>query len=111
MVHEITSRSIKDHINGSAKPVIIGSIFGLLFISSFLIRVNPVHPDWGKFWMIQPLVVGALAGAGGGFFFYFMNLFRFQGAAKVLSVFVCLIVFVIAMWMGIVLGFHGTMWN
>lgn len=111
MIHVLTSHSLRDHLNGSAKPMLVGAIFGLLFLGQFVLRVDPNHPDWGNFWMIQPLVMGAIAGAGAGFFFYYMSLFRLSGITKIMSLLLCLVIFVIAMWMGTVLGLHGTMWN
>jgi fructose-specific phosphotransferase system IIC component len=53
-----------------------------------------------------------LAGAGGGAFFYFMSRFGHHGAwvkwiARIVGVFG----FIIALWIGTVLGLDGTLWD
>jgi hypothetical protein len=94
------------------KPTLIGAGIAFLAISFFVFGVDEPNPNWGKFWMIRPLVVTPLAGATGGAFFYFMNLLRRQyGWNKILINFICLLVFIVGLWLGIVLGLDGTMWH
>ncbi len=96
------------------KRMLIGYAIGLLIILSFILRANPdAVAQWGDYWMIQPLVITPLAGAAGGFCFHFLD-FNYGGnggMAKLLSHILGVIIFVIGMWMGIILGLHGTMWN
>ena len=94
------------------KRMIIGAAIGLTLITIFLLMAGTPNPAWGKFWMIRPLIIVALAGACGGVFYHLLDNFRNQGgwkkiAANVLSV----IVFIIGLWLGTVLGLNGTMWN
>jgi len=81
-------------------------------ISFFLFSVNSPDPSWPANWRARPLLVTPLAGAAGGAFLYFVT--RFKGASRTvrsgLMVF-GILSFVIALWIGVVLGLDGTMWN
>ena len=94
-----------------AKPVLIGAGIALLVISFFVFGVDEPNPEWGRLWMIRPLIITPLAGAMGGAFFYFMNFMGNRGVNKTFAFLLSLIGFIIALWMGTVLGLDGTMWN
>ena len=94
-----------------AKPVLIGAGIGLLVISFFVFGVDHPNPEWGKLWMIRPLIVTPIAGAMGGAFYYLMDYLCYRGLNRTLAVILSLIVFVIGLWLGTVLGLAGTMWN
>lgn len=51
-----------------AKPILIGAVIALIFISMFLFSVDHPKPEWGKLWMLKPLIIVPLAGAIGGLF-------------------------------------------
>ncbi|HTF27465.1 MAG TPA: hypothetical protein VK625_01405, partial [Flavitalea sp.] len=69
-------------------------------------------PDWGKLWIIKPLIVVPLAGALGAVFYYFMDNLRYQGGGRKISAeILSLIVYVIVLWLGVVLGLDGTWWD
>lgn len=108
-----STHSTQRHIDPKSlvKKMLLGAAIGLAVISFFLLQVNHTHAEWGKFWMARPLVVLPLAGATGGAFFYFMENLRYQGWKKIAIRIVSLLVFVIGIWMGIVIGLHGTLWN
>jgi hypothetical protein len=92
--------------------MLIGAGIGLVVISYFLISLTAADPAWGKFWMVQPLLVAPFAGAMGGLCNYYIVHFRWVfGVNKMLAIIASVIVFLVGMWMGIVLGLHGTMWN
>ena len=94
------------------KRMILGGIIGLIVILIFILPVGNPNPDWGKFWMIRPLIITPLAGAMGGLFYSFMDAVRHEGGfKKILANAVSFIVFIIGLWMGIVLGLAGTLWN
>jgi hypothetical protein len=94
-----------------ARPMLIGGAIGLLLISFFVFGVDNPRPEWGKLWQIKPLIVTPVAGALGGAFYYFMDYVSYQGFNKTLAVILSIIVFMIALWLGTVLGLNGTMWN
>lgn len=95
------------------KRMLLGAGIGLILISVFLIGVKNPNPAWGKFWMIKPLIIVPLAGAGGGAFYYFINHFwGYQGGwRKAFAIVFSLVGFIIALWLGTVLGLNGTLWN
>ena len=92
--------------------MLLGAGFALLAISFFVFGVDNVLVEWGKFWMIRPLIITPLAGATGGAVYHLLDRLRAKGningsVALILS----LIIYVVGLWMGIVLGLAGTMWN
>lgn len=95
-----------------SKRMLIGAWIGLLVISFFIISANEPPPAWGKFWMIRPLIITPLAGAMGGACNYFiLRYHKLARLPKAIAIIISAIVFIIGLWMGIVLGLDGTMWN
>lgn len=101
------------HFSASmVRRVLFGAALGLAVISFFIFRVSDDAPDWGPFWRVRPLIVTPLAGACAGMFYHLMDYFRVQGGwKKILANIAALIVYIVGLWMGIVLGLVGTMWN
>jgi hypothetical protein len=94
------------------KRILIGAGIGLLLISLFLHGVKIPDPEWGKFWMIRPLIIVPLAGAMGGLCHYFIMHYHNQfGLHKIIAIALSLVVFVMGLWIGFVLGLDGTLWN
>ena len=94
------------------KRMLIGTGIGLAVISFFLITSGGGDPAWGRFWMIRPLIVTPFAGAMGGLCNYIIFKYREQfGVNKVLATILSVLVFIAGLWMGIVLGLDGTMWD
>jgi len=94
------------------KRMLIGGGIALLVISVFLLGVNHPNPAWGKLWMIRPLIITPLAGAMGGLFFYFMDkVLNQSGWKRVVTLILGVIGYIIALWMGTVLGLAGTLWH
>ncbi|WP_192820579.1 potassium transporter KefB [Rufibacter sp. LB8] len=92
-------------------PILVGAGIALLAISFFVFGVDNPHPGWGKFWQIRPLIVTPLAGAVGGAFYAFMDYQTSKGFNRTIAVLLSFVVYVVGLWMGIVLGLAGTMWN
>lgn len=94
------------------KRMLLGAGIALVLISVFLLQAGAPDPDWGKLWMIRPLIIVPLAGAAGGAFYYFMNPLRYQGGWKrIVANILSLIVYIIGLWLGTILGLDGTWWN
>jgi hypothetical protein len=94
------------------KPMIAGFAVAFILISMMVFSVNTPRPEWGSLWRVQPLIITPLAGASGGLFFYLMNFYGARwGLNKILTVILGLLGFIISLWMGTVLGLHGTLWN
>ena len=90
----------------------LGALIGLMVISFFLFPVSTPDPTWGKYWMIRPLIVTPLAGAMGGLCNYFiMNFSKKVGINKTVAIIVSALVFLIGLWMGIIVGLDGTLWD
>lgn len=93
------------------KRVLWGAGIGLVLMSLFLFGIEG-KPEWGEYWKVRPLIVEPIAGAMGGVFFYFMEKLGSEGGWK--RIFCTLIGglgFIIAIWLGSVLGLDGTLWN
>ena len=94
------------------KRMLIGAGIGLLLISLFLSGINDPDPEWGKYWMIRPLIIVPLAGAMGGLCNYFLINYRSSaGLNKILATALSAIIFIIGLWLGFVLGLDGTLWD
>ena len=108
--NNIITRSV--HPSSLAKRMLVGAGIGLLLISIFLLGVDGADPAWGKLWMIRPLVVVSLAGAGAGFIHYLLDDLRSRGGRKkVLAMLLTVLVYIIALYMGTILGLDGTLWD
>ena len=92
--------------------MILGALIGLAVISFFVLGTDHPKPEWGKFWMIRPLIITPLAGVLGGIILYTPELLSLQSRWKKAIFFIGSILgFVIVLWIGIVLGLDGTLWN
>jgi hypothetical protein len=106
------SNAVPAKMSAYGKPMLIGGAIALIMICMFVFTVKEAPPEWGMLWMIQPLIVSPLVGAMGGLFYFLVNFYGAKrGLQKYLTVTVGLIGFIISLWMSIVLGLHGTMWN
>ena len=108
--NELTRQPIDQGSLG--KRILAGAGIGLLLISFFLFSVKEPDPEWGKLWMIRPLIIVPLAGAMGAVCNYFIVNFRKRaGINKTVTMIVSVLVFIVGLWMGIVLGLDGTLWD
>jgi H+/Cl- antiporter ClcA len=107
--------NLSDHAGNQlspVKPVLIGAGIALILISMFLSSVDHPKPEWGKLWMLKPMIMVPVAGAIGGLFYYFMNyLSSRSGFNKTVAILLSFIVYIIVLWLGSVLGLNGTLWN
>ena len=102
----------QSHEASVVKQMLVGAGIGLLLISLFLLSVDEPNPEWGKLWMLKPLIIVPLAGAMGGLCNYFIVHFHRQvGVIKTIAMILSVIVFIIGLWLGAVLGLNGTLWN
>lgn len=94
------------------KRMLLGFLIGLILITIFLLKAGDPNTEWGKLWMIKPMIIVPLAGTLGGAFNYFINQQNFQsGWVKTLAIILSLIVFIVGLFLGTVLGLDGTYWN
>ena len=100
------------HYPSLAKWMIAGAVPGLILISLFLMGTGEADPAWGEYWMIKPLIMVPLAGAGGGGVSYLLNhLRKALGWNTTVVIILCAIIYFISLWLGSVLGLNGTYWN
>lgn len=111
MVQQHNSQNQPSESVALLKPVLIGAGIALLVISFFVFGVDAPHPEWGKYWMIRPLIVTPLAGAMGGAFYALMDYQSSHGFNRTLAILLSIVVYFLALWMGTILGLAGTMWN
>lgn len=91
--------------------VIYGAGIALLFIAVFLIGAES-KPGWSQYWMLRPLIIVPVAGAFGGIFFHYMGIARSKGGMiKALALLFSFIGYMVIVWLGIVLGLDGTLWD
>jgi FtsH-binding integral membrane protein len=94
------------------KQMLIGAGIGLILISIFVLGVKYPNPAWGKFWMIKPLLVTPFVGSLCGACFHIMHRLRQEYSWNRAFV-ICVSIFgyIIGLWLGVVLGLNGTMWD
>jgi hypothetical protein len=99
------------HAAPVGKRMLWGALIALVLISLFISGAE-TDPSWSPYWRIRPLIVVPFAGAMGGVFYYFMDHLRYQGGWKMIAAnVISLLVYIVALWMGTVLGLVGTLWN
>ena len=90
----------------------LGAALGLVLIMNFVFGEGQPDPAWGPNWRIRPLLVTPLVGAAGGAVAYATYYFLVSwGWPRWLVGVVCGLGMLVALWMGIVLGLVGTLWN
>ena len=112
MTQENNLRTDSIHSSSLAVRMLQGAGIALILIAIFLLNAGEPNPEWGKFWMVKPLIMVPLAGATGGVFFYLLDKLRYKGGWRmVLANLLSLVIYTIGLWMGTVLGLNGTMWD
>ena len=94
------------------KRMLFGAGIGLIMVSIFVIGAGKGNPDWGDYWRVKPLLLTPFLGAITGLCYDvtapMRNLSSWIGRVFwVLS----LAGYFVGMWMSLVLGLAGTMWN
>lgn len=103
--HTFKSRSL-------VRNMLTGATIGLMLIGFLLYKAEDPDPEWPRFWVIRPLLLVPFAGAMGGLFYTFMEPWRNKnGWIKAAAYLLCLIVFLMGLFMGTVLGLDGRYWN
>lgn len=92
--------------------MLFGAFIGFIIISVFVFGVDNPNPDWPANWRIKPLIFTPLVAAFGALSFYLADVIGVKGEwPKVVLFFISAILFLIALWLGTVLGLNGTMWH
>lgn len=105
----ITTRS--GNKTSLAKAIAIGAGIALIAILFFVVGAES-QPHWPERWQMRPLILTPLAGAFGGGLFYFANKqLQRLGLNKVVALILCAVGYIVVLWLGIVLGLDGTLWD
>lgn len=93
------------------KRMIFGAGIALILILFFISGVES-QPGWPESWRLRPLLLTPLAGAFGGALFYLLNhLLQQAGLKKIISTLLSILTFIVVLWLGVVLGLDGTLWD
>lgn len=94
------------------KRMLQGAAIGLLLIIFFLLSANKPNPDSMPMWWLRPLLVVPFAGAMGGLGFYLSGYYgKRLKINKAVLILLGLFGFLVALWLGMVVGLDGTYWN
>lgn len=92
--------------------MLAGAVIGLGIITLFVFNVDDPDPAWPAYWRVRPLIITPLAAAAGAAAVYLFNLVMPKtGWLKMVTIVLSLIGFLISLWLGIVVGLDGTLWN
>ncbi len=110
--NESSSQPASEPTDSLTVRMIIGAIAGVLIACFFVFGVDDPNPAWGEYWRIRPLIIIPFAGAMGGLCNYLIMQYRWLfGIHKVIAIIISALVALVGMWMGIVLGLDGTLWD
>lgn len=92
-------------------PTAIGLFVGSVLVSLLVFSVDSPDPAWGENWKIKPLLVTPLVGGIAGLFYAFMEYLSKTGFNRTLALLLGMCGFLVILWMGLILGLDGTLWN
>lgn len=94
------------------KKMVPGALIGLALISFFIFSVDNPDPTWGNNWRVRPLILTPLVSAFGMLAFLLKDYIQPKTAGGKITVFlISTLAFIISLWMGIIIGLDGTLWN
>ncbi len=92
--------------------LLLGAGINLIINVLFITDLDTTNSAWSPFWMVKPLTLGPLiTGLGAMLAFYVVKFLINQNISKYISYFSFVAIFIISIWLGIVLGFNGTLWD
>lgn len=110
----MNKKSAKEPLGAAqlSMAALTGVLIGFAIISFFVFGVDAPNPDWGSNWRIKPLILTPLASGLGAFLAYsFFKLGSRFGVNKAVAFILACIMFLVILWLGVVLGLNGTMWD
>jgi hypothetical protein len=94
------------------KRMLLGAAIGLAVISFFVIGTGKGNPAWGEYWRIKPMLLTPALGALVGLCYDITEpLRRINGWVGRLFFVLSILGYFVGIWMSLVLGANGTMWN
>ena len=106
----LTSRSYKRPL--LLRNALTGMVIAFAIILFFILQVDVPNPEWPELWMVRPLIITPLAGAFGGALYYIINNHNHDSGTKsILLRCISLLLYLFILWVGIILGLDGTLWD
>lgn len=98
---------------GLLKTAAGGWLTGLCLIALFVFSVQDPNPEWGNYWRVRPLLLTPLVAGMGAMAAYFVYRKGVAGSAglKILFTVLAAGAFLFSLWIGIILGLDGTLWD
>jgi hypothetical protein len=95
-----------------AKRMSLGAVIGLVMISFFVIGAGKGNPEWGTYWQVKPLLLTPFLGAMVGLCYDATEpLRKINSWAGKLFFILSLLGYCAGLWISLVLGLNGTMWD
>ncbi|GAB3929881.1 potassium transporter KefB [Mucilaginibacter myungsuensis] len=92
--------------------ILFGAGIGLVAISVFVIGAGAGDPQWGPYWRIKPLLLTPFLGAIVGLCYDVTEpLRKIEGWVGKMFYVLSVLGYLIGMWMSLILGLAGTMWD
>jgi hypothetical protein len=94
------------------KKMLLGAFVGLVVISLYVFNVDNPDPAWGSWWRLRPLLLTPAITAFGMLSFFLQDVIRpSTRVGHALIFFISMVGFIVSLWLGVVLGLDGTMWD
>lgn len=94
------------------RRMLIGAGIALVLISIFVLGAGEGRPGWGPYWQIKPLLLTPFIGAMIGLCYDFTEpLRRLSGWPGKLFLGLTFLAYAAGLWIALVLGLNGTMWD
>lgn len=112
MTHTNVTTTRPIFTNALGKRMLFGAGIGLVMISFFVISAGKGNPAWSDYWRVKPLLLTPFLGAIVGLCYDVTEPLRRldEWPGRVFLV-LSILGYLVGLWMGLVLGLAGTMWN
>ncbi|WP_256003544.1 hypothetical protein [Pedobacter deserti] len=94
------------------RRMIACALVGLIVVSIFVIGAGEGNPAWGKYWRIKPLLLTPTLCAIVGLCYDITQPLRdIKGWRGNVLFILSLLAMLVGLWMSLILGLNGTMWD
>lgn len=94
------------------RRVLIGAIIAFAMVGILVFGAGPGKPEWGSYWRLKPLLLTPCLGAIVGLCYDVTQPLRnIEGWLGRIFLLLSILGGLIGLWMSMILGLAGTMWN
>lgn len=105
-------QTLRNSIAVAVSHVVAGWAIGFILILALVLSVNEPKPEWSQYWWVRPvLLTPFISGLAGWLFYRIPRFFQQQQWSLALAYVFVVLLFIFMLWIGIVLGLDGTLWN